>query len=115
MFTGQATQSVNYLVYAETMHRVVGLLESHMMIPTSMSLDGNGWTEVIFITAAGQPNYQPLWQKLAKQGMVEIKETLLEISGAQENTLRVKFRVSQSQVVEKSQPSRWGRLKRLVS
>lgn len=112
----QASPSENFLLHAETMQQVVGLLEDHQMIPSSLSISGSGWAEVTFITAAGQPTLHEVWQSLITEGQVELDEPMLEIAGGGHTILRVKFRiVTVQEQPEQPAPSRWQRLKRLVS
>lgn len=97
-------------VNAQSMQEVVTFLAEQGMIPTTLSVDSDGWAEALFQFPADTSTSRKMWYKLARQGRVELQEPVLEVTNQDgSSALRVQFRI------KAEQPKRFAMLRRFIS
>jgi hypothetical protein len=96
--------SARNLVHGDIIREVFPFLETNMLIPEQLFIQGNGWVEAHFRAPVVQ-----VLRNLEAQNVIELKQPVQELKTAHGIPLVIaKFRV-------KSQQSFWHRVKQLFS
>lgn len=103
-------EQFNWETHHQVMQQVVTFLEDNQMIPSQLSIKADGWTEVQFTVSNGKSEIRQRWEALHQRKAIEIAEPILEVETRWQTSVHVKFRIN-----ENNQPTRWQRIRQLVS